>query len=394
MMMMILLLVSQHALGGVVEVNEGAESVLMPCIYSGVIPEDNPFLLWTRSDLSPNSVHLRRENGDDLKNQNQRFRGRTSMNPDALDTGNFSLTLRKPEQDDGGNYSCSISDGVKERTVKQIHLKVKVGQQEVEVTEGSGSVVLPCRTSADLPEGTSVEWTRSEPRSMFIHVFPNTSKHFAQQDRLYRDRTEMSKDFLRTGDVSLTLMYPTHRDDGRYVCTVYRDQDVLRDTVVLKYIKEPFPSWASALLVLLVLVLIISAGLFYHFKGYFLPAPLVKVDSGVKFVLLPCRTRVYLPGGARVEWRDGENRTVHVYQKGSDDPEEQNLTSRTRTRMNNDPLKTGDLSLTLKHPKPGDSGIYTCRVRKRVVLVMKRVHLQVKGGRTKCGSRPDPDRRL
>uniref|UniRef100_A0A3B3YVV0 Ig-like domain-containing protein n=1 Tax=Poecilia mexicana TaxID=48701 RepID=A0A3B3YVV0_9TELE len=116
--------VSQHALGGVVEVNEGAESVLLPCIYSGTPPED-PFLIWTRSDLSPNSVHLRRENGDDLKNQNQRFRGRTSMNPDALDTGNFSLTLRKPEQDDGGNYSCSISDGREERNLKHIHLKVK-----------------------------------------------------------------------------------------------------------------------------------------------------------------------------------------------------------------------------------------------------------------------------
>uniref|UniRef100_A0A3B3XDL2 Ig-like domain-containing protein n=1 Tax=Poecilia mexicana TaxID=48701 RepID=A0A3B3XDL2_9TELE len=111
-----------HALGGVVEVNEGAESVLLPCIYSGRPPED-PFLLWTRSDLSPNSVHLRRENGDDLKNQNQRFRGRTSMNPDALETGNFSLTLRKPEQDDGGNYRCSISDGIEELNLKQIHLK-------------------------------------------------------------------------------------------------------------------------------------------------------------------------------------------------------------------------------------------------------------------------------
>uniref|UniRef100_A0A3B3W2Z2 Ig-like domain-containing protein n=1 Tax=Poecilia latipinna TaxID=48699 RepID=A0A3B3W2Z2_9TELE len=116
--------VSQHALGGVVEVNEGTESVLLPCIDSGTPPED-PLLIWTRSDLSPNSVHLRRENGDDLKNQNQRFRGRTSMNPDALDTGNFSLTLRKPEQDDGGNYSCSISDGIEERNLKQIHLKVK-----------------------------------------------------------------------------------------------------------------------------------------------------------------------------------------------------------------------------------------------------------------------------
>ncbi|XP_014835261.1 PREDICTED: junctional adhesion molecule-like [Poecilia mexicana] len=157
---------------------------------------------------------------------------------------------------------------------------LSVGQQEVEVTEGSDSVVLPCRTSADLPEGTSVEWTRSEPRSMFIYVFPNTSKHYAQQERDYCGRTKMSKDFLRTGDVSLTLMYPRDGDGGRYVCTVHRDQDVLRDTVVLKYVKkEPFPSWASTLLVLLVLVLIVCAGLLYHFEGYFLPGESLNVPD-------------------------------------------------------------------------------------------------------------------
>ncbi|XP_023185440.1 NACHT, LRR and PYD domains-containing protein 3-like isoform X2 [Xiphophorus maculatus] len=374
MMMMILLLVSQHALGGVVEVNEGAESVLLPCVYSDKLPED-PFLIWTRSDLSPNSVHLRRENGDDLKNQNQRFRNRTSMNPDALNTGDFSLTLRKPQQSDGGNYTCSISGGREELNLKRIHLKVKVDQQEVEVTEGSDSVVLPCTTSSHLPEDTSVEWTLSEPEFMMVH-----SSNQRNQDGFYRDRTEMNKDFLRTGDVSLTLRNPRDGDDGRYVCTVYRDQDVLRHTVVLKYVKkEPFPSWATALLVLLVLVLIVSAGVLYHFKDYFLPAPL-KVDSGVKSVLLPCRTKVYLPGGSRVEWRDGENKTVCVYPNGSDDPEEQNLTSRTRTRMGKNPLKTKDLSLTLKRPSVADSGIYTCRVsiRKRVTLMMKRVHLQVK----------------
>uniref|UniRef100_A0A3B3XL84 Ig-like domain-containing protein n=1 Tax=Poecilia mexicana TaxID=48701 RepID=A0A3B3XL84_9TELE len=109
---------------------------------------------------------------------------------------------------------------------------------------------------------------------------------------------------------------------------------------------------------------------------------LQEVDSGVKSVLLPCRIRVYLPGGARVEWRDGENRTVHVYPKVSDDPEGQNLTN--RTRMNDDPLKTGDLSLTLERPSAADSGIYSCRVRKRVILMMKRVHLQVKGQFYKC----------
>uniref|UniRef100_A0A3B3YIM8 Ig-like domain-containing protein n=1 Tax=Poecilia mexicana TaxID=48701 RepID=A0A3B3YIM8_9TELE len=135
--------VSQHALGGVVEVNEGAESVLLPCIYSGTPPED-PLLIWTRSDLSPTFVHLRREKGDDLKNQNQRFRNRTSMNPDALDTGNFSLTLRKPEQDDGGNYSCSISDGREERNLKQIHLKVKVQPQRVHRTPQEMIGYDPC----------------------------------------------------------------------------------------------------------------------------------------------------------------------------------------------------------------------------------------------------------
>uniref|UniRef100_A0A3B5R789 Ig-like domain-containing protein n=1 Tax=Xiphophorus maculatus TaxID=8083 RepID=A0A3B5R789_XIPMA len=128
--------VSQHALGGVVEVNEGAESVLLPCVYSDKLPDD-PFLIWTRSDLSPNSVHLRRENGDDLKNQNQRFRNRTSMNPDALDTGNFSLTLRKPQQSDGGNYTCSISGGREELNLKQIHLKVKEPDQQPQSDSGT-----------------------------------------------------------------------------------------------------------------------------------------------------------------------------------------------------------------------------------------------------------------
>uniref|UniRef100_A0A3B5LQW5 Ig-like domain-containing protein n=1 Tax=Xiphophorus couchianus TaxID=32473 RepID=A0A3B5LQW5_9TELE len=111
---------------------------------------------------------------------------------------------------------------------------LSVDQQEVEVTEGSDSVVLSCSTSSRLPEDTSVEWTRSEPEFMMVH----SSSSQRKQDGFYRDRTEMNKDFLRTGDVSLTLRNPRDRDDGRYVCTVYRDQDVLRRIVVLKYVKK------------------------------------------------------------------------------------------------------------------------------------------------------------
>ncbi|MEQ2199212.1 hypothetical protein XENOCAPTIV_027582, partial [Xenoophorus captivus] len=145
-----------------------------------------------------------------------------------------------------------------------------------------------------------------------------------------------------------------------------------------------FPSWAKALLVLLVflvLVLIVAAGLLYHFRLYFMSEYKVEVDSGVESVLLPCRTIVHLPGDATVEWRDSDGDKVHVYKNRSDHPEEQNQFYRTRTKMNKDLLRTGDLSLTLIHPTNIDSNIYTCSIssRKGNILMKKQVDLWVKG---------------
>lgn len=122
--------VSQHALAVVVEVNEGAESVLLPCEFPGLIPQDDPTVMWIRSDLHNKSVHLQREGGDDFTEQNQRYSGRTSMMP--LATKNFSLTLSKPQLTDSGNYACSISDGREERRLIDIQLQVK-GQTQTQI---------------------------------------------------------------------------------------------------------------------------------------------------------------------------------------------------------------------------------------------------------------------
>uniref|UniRef100_A0A669AY02 Ig-like domain-containing protein n=1 Tax=Oreochromis niloticus TaxID=8128 RepID=A0A669AY02_ORENI len=119
--------ISQHALAVVVEVNEGERSVLLPCLFSGPIPEDNATVMWNRSDLDPKSVHQRGKGGDDVGGQNQRYKERTSMNRYAFITKDFSLTLRKPTKTDSGNYTCSISNGRQERPLRDIQLKVKVG---------------------------------------------------------------------------------------------------------------------------------------------------------------------------------------------------------------------------------------------------------------------------
>ncbi|KAL4008998.1 hypothetical protein ACER0C_002850 [Sarotherodon galilaeus] len=369
---------SQHALAVVVEVNEGERSVLLPCQYSGLIPEDDPTVMWTRSDLDPKSVHLRREGGDNLTGQNQRYSGRTSMRSDALDTSDFSLTLRKPTKTDSGNYTCSISDWREELRLRDVQLQVKDTKVEVKVIEGSEFVILPCKTTPDLPEDTRVEWARSDPVLMVVHVYPNRSNHLDDQESFYRDRTMMNKDLLKTGDLSLTLKYPTERDSGGYICAIYREKDILRQKVVLQ-VKEPFPSWAKALLVLLVL-LVVSGGLLFHFRHYFMSVPWVEVDSGVESVLLICKTTVCLPKDAKVEWKDRNNRKVHVYENSSDQPGEQDQFYKGRTKMKRNLLEPGNLSLTLKHPTDGDNSTYTCTVcsREGNILMKKQVVLTVR----------------
>ncbi|XP_026012371.1 butyrophilin-like protein 8 [Astatotilapia calliptera] len=83
---------------------------------------------------------------------------------------------------------------------------------------------------------------------------------------------------------------------------------------------------------------------------------------------------------------------VHVYENGSDQPEEQDEYYRERTKMNEDMLKTGDLTLTLKQPIDWDSGEYSCEVSNRdnrmnriwrhktVLLIVKVPQVEVESG--------------
>ncbi|XP_037551653.1 uncharacterized protein LOC119428080, partial [Nematolebias whitei] len=388
----ILLHVSQHALAGLVEVYEEAESVLMPCLYEGRFPEEHPEIKWTRIDLKPpKSVHLRRAGGDNFTDQDQDYRDRTSMRPDALDDkvlgpSNFSLTLEKPKLSDSGDYTCSIGDTRQEKTVT-VQLKFKVQTAVVKVNEGAESVLLPCTTSANLPDDTTVEWTLSRPQFIFVHEFPNTNKNQNNKGDKYCWRANMTEDLLRTGDLSLILNYPTPRDNGDYICTIYikrdqgdfRDQDILRQKVVLTVVKG-FPTWATALLLSLLVALLVSGGALYYFRHYFMSVYLVEVDSGEEAVLLPCKTPACLRKYTKVEWKDGDNRKVHVFENGFHRSEKQNQFYRNRTEMKMNLLRTGDLSLTLKHPTDRDTGTFTCTIYNEEgrILMNKQVHLKVK----------------
>ncbi|XP_018542149.2 uncharacterized protein LOC108889931 isoform X4 [Lates calcarifer] len=376
----VVLLVSQHALALQVEVYEGAESVLLPCRVSFFLEDTT--VLWHCDDLYPEIVHSWRDERDELTGQDQRFRGRTSMASDGAESGDLSLTLRQPHLSDSGNYTCLIRKQSSELTLTLIQLRVKVSPVEVKVQEGSEFIQLPCQIPPPLPEDARVEWSRSEPKPIIVHVYPNSSNLLLEE--FFCGRTHMNKDLLKTGDLSLTLKYPTDRDSGTYTCTAHRDGDVLRQKVVLHHVREKFSVWAKVLLALLAVGLVAGGGLAIYFWNYFKTISrmeVVEVVFGSKSVQLPFKATTTLPEDASVEWRLSglmlKPTIVHVCKGGGDQADTQNAEYKGRTEMVKD-LTDGDLSLTLSQPTDRDSGTYTSTVKDRDGRILEKKQLTLK----------------
>uniref|UniRef100_A0A3Q3RZ84 Ig-like domain-containing protein n=1 Tax=Mastacembelus armatus TaxID=205130 RepID=A0A3Q3RZ84_9TELE len=227
-----------------------------------------------------------------------------------LRPGDLSLTLKHPT--DTNTFICRVYREGRVLMEKQVELKVK-GQ-----SLWAESVQLPFITTADPPGDVTVEWKDKDNRK--VHVYQDGSDQPEEQDEFYRNRTEMKKDLLRPGDLSLTLKHPTDRDRGTFTCRVYREGRVLMEKQVdTKNLNtDPVQSALSGFKKLHVWigersqspVAVCPA----HVVSVVLSVPQVevKVESGAESVQLPFITTADLPKDVTVKWTDKDNRKVHV----------------------------------------------------------------------------------
>ncbi|CAI5657636.1 unnamed protein product [Oreochromis niloticus] len=322
-------------------VTEGTESVQLPFRITADLRRDVK-VEWNYEKMK---VHVYKSRKNQLGKQHQGYIGRTEMKEDPLRTKDLSLTLKYPHLTDSGVYTCTVY-GKDRHTLLQKSVALCVTVEKHIVTQGEESVLLPFKTTADLPQDVTVEWRLTEPKHMEVHVYETGNNQPDKQDQVYRGRTEMNEDPLRTKDLSLTLKHLRLTDSGVYTCTVYnKDGHTLLQKSVILSVRDVGMEMV--------------------------------VTQGLKFVMLPFIIPHDLPRGTTVKWR---HNNVTVYRCIHVNVNSQYQDYRGRTEMNNGALTTGDLSLTLKDLHLTDSGVYTCTVYNKDghMLLQKSVRLSVR----------------
>ncbi|XP_074547461.1 uncharacterized protein LOC141806109 isoform X2 [Halichoeres trimaculatus] len=394
LLFVILVQVYQHVLCEEIResmwVYEGAGSVLLPCRIPGGIG-DIVFVIWSRQDLDPTTIqHF----GAEDSVLNPYYSSRTLISSDFIGFfyRDFSLSLEKPRLFDSGTYTCIVHSRVHGVIRTDVELQVtkpntliisiwvlpvllllvvlvvcvplgvadylwrnSILISRVEVSDGECFVELPYKTFVLLPEGITVDWSRCTPEPMKVHVSQFASSHQIDQDQMYWGRTSMKKDLRKFGgliltDLSLTLKDLCYRDSGTYICTVRREQEILAQKVVQLQVK----------------------------------VAQVEVETGdwSKTFVLPFVTTAQLPEDATVEWvRSGSiDMMVHVFENGTDQPYKQDECYHGKTRMNSDPLRCRDLSVTVVNSGYSDRGTYICTVRREgYIFAQRKVLLRVRG---------------
>uniref|UniRef100_A0A3Q0RJ10 Ig-like domain-containing protein n=1 Tax=Amphilophus citrinellus TaxID=61819 RepID=A0A3Q0RJ10_AMPCI len=180
------------------------ERCVLPCSYRGT----DVVIHWYQVSAGDLRVHSFYYNKDQLADQNQHFRGRTSLFKDQISTGNASLQLTGVEVQDEGRYKCYTIQGNRDSFSD---LKVNAPVQKVKIQQAGKQMICSSERLYPQPDLT---WTTSSPSNMSLQ---------------YETKVQQSEEQLYS--ISSALHVSDGHNNLDYSCTISTRRNKKRATL-------------------------------------------------------------------------------------------------------------------------------------------------------------------
>uniref|UniRef100_A0A671UYX1 Butyrophilin subfamily 1 member A1-like n=1 Tax=Sparus aurata TaxID=8175 RepID=A0A671UYX1_SPAAU len=137
------------------------DDIVLPCQMEHAVDASGLTVEWSRPDLEPRFVHLRRDSVELVLEKNPLYKGRTSLSTNRLKRGDISLKLSTVKVSDEGTYRGFVpTSGTPTDCVIQLTVG-SVSFPDIKISKVSNGVLLVCKSEGWYPE-PEVFWLDGE----------------------------------------------------------------------------------------------------------------------------------------------------------------------------------------------------------------------------------------
>ncbi|XP_026219609.1 CD276 antigen-like [Anabas testudineus] len=176
------------------------ENCILPCSF-----QNGAVIHWIQvAELLP--VHSYYYNQDQLTDQDQHFRNRTSLFKDQISMGNASLQLTGVKVQDQGRYRCHTVT-ILSKNESFIHLQVDAPVNKIHIQQVKNNIT--CSSEGIYPE-PELTWSTNPPSNM---TFSTTTRVQQTEQQLYSISSSLILSDPGT-DVVYSCTISTRRNNG------------------------------------------------------------------------------------------------------------------------------------------------------------------------------------